>query len=313
MKALRTTRVAVVWAAVWAAATAPGAAVEEEPPARQVDVWHAWLSQGVTEFVDDLDRFFGDDRIEDDVSGTRVRLALGVDWNRAEGPSLLTRFRARLDLPKTVRRLQLIVDSFSETDELLERVPIDDALRESKPDTGVRYIFRDEGPVRLSADAGARLGGNPQTFGRLRARLVVPMDPWEFRLIQTAQWYSQDGLGLVTEGRWSRRLGDNWLFRVASRLGWYAERDGVTPSQSFTWLRVGRGGWGHRIAASAEWPDVPGGERASYRLVYGHRRRVFRDWLFIEAAPGVDFSEVRDYEPNPRMEVLFEALFGAGI
>ena len=278
--------------------------------AARIDLWHAALCGRIVSTVDQVDRFFGDDRVLEDSEGTTIRAGIGVDWNQADGPSVKTRFNARLDLPRVEQRLQLIADNFTETEDSLESSQVRESLRESRPDAGIRYVVKDEGPIRFSGDAGLRFGGSPQVFGKLRARLIAPFAPWEMRLTETVQWYSADGFGETTEIRWSRLLSRDWLFQSGSRLAWRQDRDGVTPSQTFAWQRVVGDTWGHRIAIDAEWPEVPSTTEASYVLSYGYRRLIYRDWLFIEVVPGVDFNQARHYEANPRLAVLFEILLG---
>lgn len=278
--------------------------------AARMDLWHAAISGRIVTTVDRVDRFFADDRVLEDTKETTVRAGIGVEWDEAEGAALKTRFNARLALPRIEQRLQLVADNFTETDEPLKSAQVRNSLRESSPDAGIRYIVKDEGPIRFSGDAGLRLGNHPQVFGKLRARLVVPFDPWEMRLTQTAQWYSRDGFGETSEMRWSRLLRQDWIFRSSSRLSWREDRDGVTPAQSLTWQRAVGNSWGHRISLDAEWPEVPSTTEASYVISYGFRRLMHRDWLFMEVIPGVDFAQTRDYEPNPRLAVIFEILFG---
>ncbi len=276
----------------------------------KADLWHAALSGRIVSTVDRVDRFFGDDRLLEDNRDTTIRIGLGPSWNEADGLSLKTRFNARLSLPRLEQKLQLIADNFTDADDPLHGSSVGQSIRDSSPDAGVRYVVKDEGPVRFTGDAGLRLGSDPQVFGKMRARLVVPFDPWEMRLSQTVQWYSHDGFGETTELRWSRLMSRGWIFQSGTRLAWREDRNGVTPSQFLTWQRAAGTTWGHRISIDAEWPETPHTTEAAYVLSYGYRRLIHRNWLFLEVVPGVDFSEVRDYEINPRIAVLFEVLLG---
>lgn len=278
--------------------------------AARADLWHAALSSGIVSTVDRVDRFFGDERLLDDNRATVVRAGVGVEWNEADGASLKTRLNARLSLPHLEQKVQLIADNFTEADDPTRGNPVGDSLRESHPDAGLRYVVKDEGPLRFSGDAGLRLGSESQVFGKLRARLIVPHDPWEMRLTQIGQWYSRDGFGTTSEMRWSRVLSHDWVFQTNTRLSWREDRDGITPGQSFTWHRAVGTSWGHRISVDAEWPEFPHTTEDVYVLSYGYRRLIHRDWLFIEIVPGVDFNQARDYEPNPRFALMFEVMLG---
>lgn len=281
-----------------------------EPDA--ADRLQAGVSERFFDLLDRVDRFFGDERIEDDVRGSHFRVGVGFRWDRAEGESLQTRFRSRIDLPKTEERLQLVLDNLTETGDPRRSNPLDDTIDASRPDAALRFIARETPRLRLSTDVGAKLGGDPQGFGRLRLRYALPLGCWELRLTETVQWYTSDGFGASAEMRWSRKLADGWIFRSSSRLRWDEQRDGVTPAQSFDWLRaLSKNGHGHRVSLHAEWPETPRGGLASYGIEYAWRRRLGRPWLLIEIAPGLAFREVRDFEPDPRVQIMVEALFGS--
>lgn len=274
------------------------------------DQWHGRISSGIESTVDRVDRFFGDDRILEDNHGTVVRAGMGVEWNDADGPSLVTRFSSRLALPNLEERLQIIFDNMTESEDSLSGRDVEGVIDNSEPDAGVRYILKDDGRLRFSADGGLRLESDTQVFGRLRGRLTVPCHSWELRLSQSIQWFSIDGWRETSEMRWSRMLGRDWVFQLGSRLTWRQDEDGVSPGQAIEWRRVTRGTWGHRFLVSAEWPNAPDVEKAAYIFSYGHRRLIYRDWLYVEFIPGFDFSQVRDYEINPRMAMVLEVVFG---
>jgi len=278
--------------------------------AARADHWHAALSSRIVSTVERVDRFFGDERLLEDNKATVIRAGLGVDWNEADGASLKTRMSARLSLPHLEERLQLIADNITDAEDPAESGRVEDSLRDSRPDAGLRYVVKDEGPIRFSGDAGLRLGSESQVFGKLRARLIVPHDPWEMRLTQVAQWFSRDGLGTTSEMRWSRVLSRDWVFQTHTRLTWREDRDGVAPGQSFSWHRAVGNSSGHRIAVDAEWPEFPHTTEDVYVMSYGYRRLIHRDWLFVELVPGVDFNQARDYEPNPRFALMFEVMLG---
>ncbi len=290
-------------------AVAPSA--QELPSLDSADRIQASISKQFLQLMDRVDRFFGDERIEDDARGSHLRFGIGFRWDRAEGESLLTRFRSRLDLPKTEHRLQLVLDNLTETGDPRGSNPLDDTVDSSHPDVGVRLIAKETWRVRLSTDLGAKLGGGLQGFGRIRFRYLVPIGRWELRLTEAAEWYSSDGWGASSEIRWGRMLSDGWLFRSLTRLKWEEQSDGVTPAQAFHWLRVlPESGRGHRISLSAEWPRTPTGGQSSYSIEYAYRRRLGRPWLLIEIAPGITFREARDFEPDPCVQIMLEAMLG---
>ncbi len=278
-----------------------------------LDQWHSTVSCHVGDLVEWMDRFFGDEQVEEETRPTHVRVGLGVQWDRTAGPSLVHRAKVRLALPRLENRLQLLAEGLMRVDDPEDPDHLREAVRDTQPDLGLRFWLRDDAMLRLSADAGLQLGSGPQVFGRLRSRQSRQAGPWEFGLIETLQWYSRDGLGAALELRTTRRLGPCTMVRSSSRLAWYRERDGVTPSQTFSWSRMQSDTTGHRVFAFAEWPEVPVGGLSLYEVGYVYRRKFLRPWLFWEITSAVDFAEVRDFEPNPKVSLLLEVFFTAPV
>jgi hypothetical protein len=278
-----------------------------------LDQWHSAVSCHVGDLVEWMDRFFGDEQVEEDTRPTHVRVGLGVEWDRTAGPSLVHRTKVRLALPRLENRLQLLAEGLTRVDDPEDLDHLREAVRDTRPDLGLRFWLRDDAMLRLSADAGLQLGSEPQVFGRLRSRQFHETGPWEYGLLETLQWYSENGLEAALEARLTRRLGPCTMVRSSSRLAWDRERDGVTLSQMFSWSHVQSDTTGHRVFVYAEWPEVPVGGLRLYEVGYVYRRNFLRPWMFWEIAPALNFAEARDFEPNPKVSVLLEVFFTAPI
>ncbi|MDA8403554.1 MAG: hypothetical protein M0Z56_05055, partial [Desulfobacteraceae bacterium] len=63
---------------------------------RQWEIWHGSASTGILDAADQVDHFFGDERLEDDNQRTRLRLGIGLRWHKDDGAGLLTDARLRL-------------------------------------------------------------------------------------------------------------------------------------------------------------------------------------------------------------------------
>ena len=276
----------------------------------EMDRIQAEWAGGLLNTVERFDRFFGDERFDAEGRETRLAVVLGVYADRRDGAKIQNRFRARLSLPNLQKRVLLFIEDAFETERADRPAELEDAARESKPVTGLRLAAESVGKARLTADLGLRLGGDPQIVARTRLSFARVFEAWERRWIQTLSWYSADGFAAGSELRWTRDLGRGRLFRSATAIGWRADESGVTPAQSFSWFLSRRDGGGHRWTVRAAWPETPGCERAVYAAEYVWRRRLHRDWLFLELGPGLDFRQEDDYEPNPfgvlRIEVNFE-------
>jgi len=276
----------------------------------RLDRWHDAMEDALSGAVDRFDRLFGDRRLEDEDGGTRLAVTVGLRADAEEGATLENRVRLRIALPNLERRLLLIFEDDESESADASLKTIVDTVREARPLAGLRLALLPLGKARISLDAGVRLGGDPQIVTRGRLSLVKTFHDWERRLTQTAAWYSADGWTTTAEARWTRRLGEELLFRATTTVGWRETQNGVTPSQSFDLLRAVGTVRGHRWTARGEWPETPSCERARYVVEYTYRRRLHRDWLYGEIAVGVDFAQERNYEPNPLAALRLEIVFG---
>jgi hypothetical protein len=275
-----------------------------------LDAWHGMVSRTLTNTVDSIDHFFGDERLEDDNKGTRLRLRTGVEYSRYDDFSLTASVRVRLDMPQLERRLQLIVDDDIEAEQPGEAGNISDAVSDSEPVTALRLLLRDDDKRRVNFDVGLRAGDPVQGYTRLRGRVTVPFERWELRLTQSGSWLSDDGFTTLSEMLWTRPMGNRWWVRSRSQVIWEEEEPGVKPRQTFTLGRIvdDRRAW--RVDLSGEWPETPHTHTATYTVQFTWRRPLYKRWLFLEISPWVDFQQEHDFRTNPGIALRVETIFG---
>ncbi len=296
---------------------APINAITTEPSASRLsrlgdpghwDARHLHYSERLAEAIDRLDRFFGDDRVVEDNRQSSLLLGIGLQHDGKKGTSLVSDVRLRMVMPRLKERLQLVLDDGLEVDEPENEQAIIDAVRETRPDAALRYIFSQDRKSRVSADLGIRTGSPYQLFGRGRWRLNLPIGCWETRLSETVYWLTDDGWRLTTDLSLTRPVGD-WYFRSSSRMRWEEIRNGLTFGQTLTMAYELSKRRAYRLYTSATWPESPHTREANYAVGTVYRQRVHRDWLFMELMSDVEFPQVDAYEPNPIFGIKMEILF----
>lgn len=274
-----------------------------------VDRWRSNISSAIADSVARIDRFFGDERLDDENRRTHLRVGLGLQYDGEDGTAVVSDFRLRLALPCLERRLHLLLDEARSTEGLDDALSILDTPEDPETGVGLRYIFSHAEQRRISADVGARLRSPFQVFGRLRGRLTVPCADGMLRLTQSVAWFTEDGWTETSEMTWNRRLAGRTLFRTVSRLTWEESSGGVTPEQAFVLLRQPSPRRAYSLALSGIWPETPRVESARYAATLTYRRQIHRPWLFLEIAPGVGFPQENGYACNPFVAVKCEVLF----
>ncbi len=276
----------------------------------RLESWHDGWSSGLVARVERFDHFFGDARLEDDNRGTWVKVGFGLTASGEADAKLETKLQARLALPGLRERFQLMVDDLVESDSPGEANALVDAARDSRPDTALRWVLQQTRSMRINADAGVRLWGPTQVFGKLRWRRITPFERWELRLSEVVDWYSNDGFGETSAMRWSRPFPRRWLFQSVSALRWQENSDGVRPSQSLGLYKAVSRALAQRVVLDGTWPEAPDTTEAVYRMHYSWRKRIHSDWVFFEIRPGVAFAQINDYRTDPFLTMLLEIVFG---
>lgn len=278
---------------------------------RDTELWdahHLLYSERLADAIDRLDRFFGDDRVVEDNRRSSLLLGIGLRHDGNKGTSLVSDLRLRMVMPRLKERLQIVLDDGLEVDDPENDQAIINAVRETRPDAALRYIFSEDRKIRLSADLGVRTGSPYQLFGRGRWRLILPFACWETRLSETVYWLTDDGWRLTTDLSLTRPLGE-WYFRSSSRMTWEEVRNGLTFGQTLALTYEISKRRAYRLYTSATWPETPHTREANYAVGAVYRQRVHRDWLFMELMSAVEFPQADAYEPNPIVGVKMEILF----
>lgn len=275
------------------------------------DARHLYYSTRLASAIERLDRFFGDDRLVEDNRQSSLLLGVGLRYEGDEGASLVSDIRLRMVMPRLEERLQIVLDDIVEVDDPQNEQSIIDAVRETRPDAALRYIFPESEKIRLSVDAGVRTGSPYQVFGRGRWRLTLPVSCWETRLSETVYWLTDDGWRLTTDVRLTRPVG-KWYFRSSSSMTWEEIRSGVTLKQTLAMSYELSKRRAYRLYTSAAWPETPHTSEATYTVGAVYRQRIHRDWLFMELTSAVEFPQADDFEPNPIAGITMEILFGSG-
>lgn len=292
---------------------APPKEPQQEPEFRHthVDVLYNRLSAVIADPFDRVDRFFGDESIEDEGRRTRLRVGGGVRTDVVDGWRMVTDFSLRVALPRIEERWQLFLNELAGEDELsdvtdLARPPVD-----TDPDFGLRYFFLRDIRMSLSADAGYRFSSPNQGFVRLRGRSRYRPGRWSLDLTQAATYFTHDGWRSQSDMSWTVPFADAYGIRSFSRVTWDEISSGYTPEQSVSLFRelTVRRAW--RLEGRGVWEEVPNPSDMIYTVEFTYRQLVHRNWLFVEIAPGVEYAASRDYEANPFVTLKCEIVFNA--
>ncbi len=303
---------------------APGAA--QEPAALQESVsaradesgWdqlHAGVSDRVRRAANWVDSFLSDERAlaEENRSWVSVRGLWSIEEH--ERREFDGRLRARFVLPQTEERVQLVLSG--DPDELEGRTPAADPLQAATGGTqpatsfGLQYLLSRTGLDDLRFEIGMRFDDFvPKPYVGARVRHDLPLGDWNLRAAERVRLHSDEGLESYTTVDLERAIGEQRLFRAASRLRWREEESGVEYGERLSlFQRVGE----RRLvtfeldaALRTEPTHVLDAVVARVRLSQRHDRGR----ILLEFAPQVAWRDANGHEPSAGLVLGLEIAFG---
>lgn len=316
------TAVAMVGAmlAIPAEAQAPPAPPAAREPIQMLDRQHDAASRLVEAVIRRADSLFGGDQVYDAPTGSFVQLGSAYTARRAEdgGSDGLPISRARVKLPHTSERLQLLVDrnienvarSFTDREAAA-------AAGQGGPDdgtfVGLRGIGAEGAWLRLTADAGVRPRGlSPDPYARVRAERSFKLGAWTMPLSETLLWRRSDEASASTQLGLYRALRDDLVLSLYSTATWRSRTEAFDFSEVATLTRR----IDERALLAAELGVYGGSEPRmqanAWSIALRYRRRLGREWLLGELRPQLIYPRSNGFQPVPSLTVSVEVLFGVG-
>jgi hypothetical protein len=282
-----------------------------------MDFTHTTLSRTIEGTAKGIDSFFATEEALEEATRSFIRLQGNVSWIEGRGDSYLFDVDARLDLPGTEDRLQLLVESDPEqagTDE--------DPLTDSPADAA------DKDPEDFSLAIEAWLEGEREVNWQIRPALGIrgglPLNPfarlrvirrdqyakWDSRLSTTLVYFYQDGLIFSASKDFDRPLAQDLLFRARSAYQWKRDADLETFGQTFSLFKTltERRRVAYEVGLKAN--DQPGWGLTEYFARIRYRQRVYKEWLFAELQPRVRWPKAINYDHEAALLFRLEAVFG---
>lgn len=289
-------------------------AIEEEREPDSADEFHALWSERVLESAKWLDSVLGDERAlaEDETSSANIRLISFIEERK--GLDVDAKVKARLVLPRSERRLQLVMAGDDE--EQGDNSPVEQFedpanLEDTTGGVGMQYFLRNTERNNFRVEAGLRLKDfEPNVYVGLRLRHIVLFDPWSMRLRENVRRYTIEGVESHTTVDLERLVSENQFFRSTTGGSWYEERVGFYYFQQFALHHF----LNKNALVSGEWSNSfstrPNNVLDETVLRVSYTRLLERKWVSVEIAPQVAFRRAIDYQPAWGLTLRMEFFFG---
>ena len=281
------------------------------------------LSDQVVSIADYVDAFIGTERAVDEINGSHFRLrhanTLYKDGSTAHVFSSLF----KLDLPRTNRRLSLVIESDNDRNAVAgsesSTAPLANnaAQPETEQNTGItsaiQYIMRVNKDWHVRANTGLRFRDNEfDPMAKLRIRRLMRGEIWNFRITETLFWYRTIGAGETTRFDLERRLSPKFFFRTTNQSTWHKDSQVFDLSQTFTLYHDLGSRQLLSYSSGAYGVDYPSTHITAYTVGLNFRQRIHKDWLYMDIAPLALFPVANNFELSPSITVSLEMIVGNG-
>ena len=190
--------------------------LEEEDQEKEdsiVDYIHRALSAGVSHTAGAVDRFFDDERHVAEINRTRLKLRFDVFFERGESVDLKPRVNISLAIPKTKKRLKLLVRGNPQDEDEDQEGGAAPAVDEDEdleialaytPEQTISTNFSWRTGIKLKVSTAAWWFG-PRWRGYSKGEI------WGTRLTETFRWRTDDGFESITTLDFERDVAENFF------------------------------------------------------------------------------------------------------
>jgi hypothetical protein len=249
-----------------------------------VDDSHAYVTDQAQALTEWMDEFFGDPTYDLEKAESLLRLELIDDWESDDGHDLKVRLRGKLQLPKVSRRLNLV---FSGEDSDFQ----DESDRSVEDTVGLQYELREGGRSRVDLTMGLA-SGNLRPGVKYRNEAPID-DRHSYRFVERLQYEDGEGFYSISQLDLNRVRDQDSVWRFSNRGIWGEHTDGVEWRTRLA-LRKRYNTEAKRPFAINYFSAIRGVTRPdsfvkNYRLGVTWRRQIYRDFLFMELEPAINY------------------------
>ncbi len=271
-------------------------------------------------FMGQVDGFFSNAGSDADAVSNGSWARIRVDGVRADGEDfkLDTSVKLRAVLPRTERKLKLLISTEDDDQQEAGESPVGSSQDRQSASAALRFIRTARENSDVNIDVGVRQrDGSVQYFGRLNTRYTLNLDVnWEAKAANSYYHYSKSGYENQLSFDFRRLLfaKDNLFFRTYTDFSWEKGQKGsiIGHTTGFYWQLGERRSLALEGLASYH-TSLNSGISDRFR---GHqfrvrwRHNVWRPWFFYEVWPSVAWPVSTRYRQVDGFLLRIEVMIG---
>ncbi|MDH5571923.1 MAG: hypothetical protein OEY89_09170 [Gammaproteobacteria bacterium] len=287
----------------------------ESPFISFIDSSHTNISSGIEYISSGIDAFFSNEKFYRETTSSYLRYRIDTTFFEGGEQTSKGELRVRIDLPITRKKLKLVFES-----DPIEPTNSTQALSDQTQETNNSDYYlgieenqkeKEKKKWRLSRSLGVKVRWPLDFYVRLRITRDFPFDNWILKVNETLYWFDSIGSGFDTYLDFERNLSSNVLFRASSAARWSDENDYFTLSQFFSIFHTlsERRAISYYIGVIGQ--SQPQIHSSDYLIGSRYRQKLYRDWLFAEINPEIQYRKTADFKAEHKIIFTVEAFFGS--
>ncbi len=281
---------------------------KEETRVPILDSAEEFFGHRVNHLANDFDSFFATERADDELGRTRLRLRGNYTVTERSLPNDDVQIRFNLRLPHLEQKFKMNVEDKKKLKDPKSETPEQRAKREAE----LKKRNRIDERWLINGDTGVNASIHPSITVRGRIRKNLETGTVIHRFVQEATWVStRDGFRNRTALTNDHSIDQMNLIRFNNSADWQISKKTFTTAHGPSFL--------HRISdfealsyGFSMSTVVTGGSWyvTGFQLAPTYRRNVYREILYLDLTPGLNFPKEWSFRRTPFIFVQLELLFG---
>lgn len=284
----------------------------EEPPDTSIAILESaqqLLGSQANFAANRLDSFFATERADDEFGRSRIRIRSQFFLRERAISDLNIQYRINLKLPHLEQKFRY--DYYQDKEKLRKarkNSPVNEAnlgekLNRDRINTG--WLF--------NADMGVSVAIPPRLTTRARARKTFITGTLINRFVEQLTYVtSEDGLQEETILNSDHVYSDDLIFRFLNETRWRILQEEFFTNHGPTFLHSVTENDAFIYGTTFQTVIQDGTWRLSnYRISVNYRRNLYRQWIYFDVIPGLDFPKQWSFRRTPFITFQLELLFGS--
>lgn len=266
-----------------------------------LDYAHELLGAKANFLANKLDSFFATERADDEFGRTRIRIRSQYLVREQAMGELVNLYRINLRLPHLEKKFRYEFGGLDKDDELSPEEVSELKKNKVKP----IWIF--------NSDLGVSASINPAFTLSSRLRRNFEGNFFIYRLSEQLTFTSdQTGFIETTNFDFDHQINDTLLFRFINLKQWrMTEKDFYTNHGPTLIQQLGENS-ALNYSATTQTVIIDGVWYVdNYRLSFDLRQNLYKQWIYFDIIPGIDFPKNKAFRRNPFITFQLEVLFGS--